>query len=237
MKRWLFCTLSVSLCWCASCYQIHKVPDEPKSAEQAPPSDEADAAPKVATGPNADATSKVDAAPLSTEEQDTPPSDIITRDAGSAETRLADSSLNTERPAPAIDCLHGDSGPSSPELLREIDYEIQVCDSQGSDCVDFFRFRADCSLWLQVNDQPFDAVADGSNCAALKRWATSEFLFDGLNDDSSCLPGNGNPPELTEVELTTGFGPRKPTSLCVEEPFISLRACVAEVRKKYFPGK
>lgn len=136
--------------------------------------------------------------------------------------------------SPAIDCLHGDVGAASPALFVQLTHERQVCDGQGSNCIEFMEIDADCSLMFQVNNDPRKAVADTDDCAALARFATSSFLVAGLNDATTCLPGSGNPPEITTTELTTGAGPRKKTSLCQAEPFISLRACLAAVEQKYF---
>lgn len=134
-------------------------------------------------------------------------------------------------------CLH-DLGPTTPLLFRKLTHEEQVCDGPGSNCVDFFEARADCGLMFQSNNDRRDATAGADDCAVLARFATSQFLFNGLNDPVSCLPStDGNPPEMTEIELTTGPGPRKKTALCDEEPFTTLRACVHGVVSKYFPSK
>jgi len=139
--------------------------------------------------------------------------------------------------SPQVDCLHGDVGAASPELFLSLTHHRQVCDGPGSDCIEFMEIDADCSLTFQVHNEPREATADSADCAVLARFATSSFLFAGLNDTTSCLPGSGNPAESTEIELTTGPGPRKKTSLCQEEPFVSLRACLAAVEEKYFSGK
>jgi hypothetical protein len=136
--------------------------------------------------------------------------------------------------SPAIDCLHGDVGPASPDLFVQLTHERQVCDGPGSDCIEYMEMDADCSLMFQVNNEARKATADAADCAALARFATSSFLVAGLNDATTCLPGSGNPMEITTTELTTGAGPRKKSSLCQEEPLISLRACLAAVERKYF---
>lgn len=136
-----------------------------------------------------------------------------------------------------IDCLHGDVGSASPEVFSRLNHQREVCVGQGSECLELLEVRADCGLTFQLQNQSHEAVADAADCAALARFATSAFLFAGLNDTTSCLPGPGNPMETTEVELTTGPGPRKKTSLCQEEPLVSLRACVLAVRNKYFAGE
>lgn len=136
--------------------------------------------------------------------------------------------------SPAIDCLHGDVGAASPALFVQLTHERQVCDGPGSDCIEYMEIDADCSLMFQVNNEARKATADAADCAALARFATSSFLVAGLNDTTTCLPGSGNPAEVTTTELTTGAGPRKKTSLCQEEPLISLRACLAAVEQKYF---
>ena len=138
-------------------------------------------------------------------------------------------------PGPLVECLHGDAGPAAPEQFVRLNHQQQVCNGPGNDCVDFFEIRADCGLTFQSNNQSRDAVADAADCAALARFATSRFLAAGLDDTTTCLPGPGNPAESTELELATGPGPRKKTSLCEMEPFVSLRACVVTVTTKYFP--
>ena len=139
------------------------------------------------------------------------------------------------QPGPLVECLHGDVGPAAAGQFIRLNHEQQVCDGPGSNCVDFFEIRADCGLTFQSNNQERKAVADAADCAALARFATSRFLAAGLDDTATCLPGPGNPPESTEIELTTGPGPRKKTSLCEMEPFVSLRACVVTLTTKYFP--
>lgn len=151
---------------------------------------------------------------------------------GGTMTAPAESTPGTD--SPAIDCLHGDVGAATPALFVQLTHERQVCDGPGSDCLEIMEIDADCSLMFQVNNEPRKATADAADCAALARFASSSFLVAGLNDTTTCLPGSGNPPEITTTELTTGGGPRKKTSLCQEEPLISLRACLAMVEQKYF---
>ena len=132
-------------------------------------------------------------------------------------------------------CLHAGFGPTMPEVFSKLNHEEQVCDGPGSDCVDFFEFRADCGLMFQSNNEPQNATATEADCAALARFATSQFLFDGLNDPNSCPPPpDRNPPVMTEIELTSGPGPRKKMDICLEEPFTTLRACVHAFVIKYF---
>lgn len=143
---------------------------------------------------------------------------------------------NTGTTSAKYDCSGPDIGASAPDQFAELDYELQSCGGPGSDCVDFLVIRADCSLSLQHRDQPHDATASPEDCAALARWATSDLIARAFDDLAACSPGAGNPPEMTEIRLVNGPGPRKKTGLCTEEPYLSHRACMASVRAKYFPG-
>ena len=158
--------------------------------------------------------------------------------ANAAGTSNAGSAGTSTVGAPPVkyDCLRDDIGASAPEQFVELHYEIQSCAGQGSDCVDFLNIRADCSLSFQYRDVSHDATSAPDDCAALARWATSDVLGRALDDLPACSPGPGNPPELTEIQLVSGPGPRKKTGLCPDEPYVSHRACMASVRAKYFPG-
>jgi hypothetical protein len=141
------------------------------------------------------------------------------------------------RPLPAIDCLRDDPGTGVADRFDSFEHQFQVCDGPGSDCLEFFSFDRSCTLSFQVNDVPATADASAEDCAALTRFVTSYFLFAGLTNDVSCLPGTGNPREITNVNLTGGDGPRRKTNGCEEEPFVSLHACVDAVTAAYFSGE
>jgi hypothetical protein len=159
-----------------------------------------------------------------------------TRSAEAPDAGPASIGPNTAPASVLYDCLVADVGASSPELFAELDYELQACAGPGSDCLDMLVVRADCSVSLQVRNEPHNATATPKDCAALARWATSQVLARALDDLPACSPGSGNPPEMTEVQLVTGPGPRKKTGLCREEPYLSHRACMASVRARYFPA-
>jgi hypothetical protein len=188
----------------------------------------------VAVGCGGTVTGFKGSADTSTEKPGAGGSKSASSGSGGGKPMAAPAESATGTDSPKVDCLHGDVGAASPELFVQLTHERQVCDGQGSDCIEFVEIHADCTLVLQVNNEPRKAVAESADCDALARFATSSFLFAGLNDTTTCLPGSGNPAESTEIELTTGDGPRKKTSLCHEEPLISLRACLAAVEQKYF---
>ena len=119
-------------------------------------------------------------------------------------------------------------------MLKSLSYQVQVRPCQSSACVDFFTFDASCAMTLQVNNATTSATARAEDCAAFKQWMTRDALLAGLAQGGIPCPENGPTDESFEVDLSNGTTAKRKTEQCPGEPWDSARACIAELRRRYF---
>ena len=136
-------------------------------------------------------------------------------------------------PPPAYD-WQGDVGPSHPELFVSMSGQAKAAPCPSSACFDFVSMDSACLYGLQAKNVHYEAMVSEADCAALKRWFTSDVLLAGLR--SSCGGFTGE--EEFEVQTSDpAYSVAKKFDGCTGEPFVTHRAVLAAVRAKYFPGK
>ena len=155
--------------------------------------------------------------------------DVVVSPAVDSTPAVADTSAT-----PAFDCF-GDVGPSIGVFIG-MSYLLRTCRSGLESCVERVQFDMDtrCAMKLGVpGADSRGATADDADCAALKRWATSKVLLDGLEDPAPCGPIAESPVERTIV-YRSGVTRSRTTFACDAEPIVSQRACIAKILAKYF---
>jgi hypothetical protein len=122
-------------------------------------------------------------------------------------------------------------GASHPELFVSFMSSVTTGPCPSSACSDFVMFDTSCQYTLQVKDQEHAVSLDAADCAGFIRWLSSDLLLSSLRDSKCGDSGL----ESAQVQLQDGWTNRKYGG-CQGEAYTIHRACLAQIRTKYFPG-